>query len=85
MIADRLGSAWIAGFAVWGVVLAGFSIADKVSGETMTAVPHLQAPQVQTVETAVPHASFDYDQGVHYWQEDRDEPAFIWPGQAAAM
>jgi len=80
MIADRLGSAWIAGFAVWGVILAGFTIADKVGGE-----PILAPLNVQAVEAAAPQRSFDYGDGVHYWQEDRDEPAFTWPGQAAAM
>lgn len=80
MKADGLGSAWIAGIAVWAAVLAGFSIADKVGDGTMTMVPNAQA-----VEVTAPQNSFDYNAGVHYWQEDRDEPVFVWPGQAAAM
>jgi len=80
MTASGFGSSWIAGMAVWGVILAGFSIADKVQGEVVA-----ELPQAQAVEAAAPPASFEYRDGVHYWQEDRDEPVFEWPGQAAAM
>ncbi|MEM7444278.1 MAG: hypothetical protein AAF414_13215 [Pseudomonadota bacterium] len=80
MVADRLGSAWIAGFAVWAVMLAGFSIADKVEAEMMTP-----QPAVQVVDVVTPQSSFEYDRGVHYWQEDRDEPVYTWPNQAVAM
>lgn len=80
MTADKTGSAWIAGIAIWAAVLAGFSIADAVGGDMVTPIPKAQA-----VEVATPQNSFDYDGGVHYWQEDRDQPIYVWPGQAAAM
>lgn len=80
MTANGFGSAWFAGIAVWAVLLAGFSIADKVGDDMVTTLP-----QAQAVEITAHQSSFEYRDGVHYWQEDRDEPVFEWPGQAAAM
>ncbi|MEQ9815377.1 MAG: hypothetical protein RLO50_21555 [Azospirillaceae bacterium] len=70
MRSDRLFGAWIAALSMVGLVLALLSL-----------LPEREAPAQWTggVETERAVGTPDFDHGVHYWLEDRDEPRPAWP------